>query len=218
MTGRSTLPSRHCAVEFQALPSRIGQIRRIVAAQLRYWRLDPLIDPAALGLGELLANVHQHTGADKQCTVELVYLWERLTVSVRDHDPHLPQVRVADSLAGSGRGLALVAAVSASWGMRAHHDGSGKVVWFTLPAPPLAEMPGVAAVAGAASVAGASGVGGTAGVAAASGVASTTGVAAASGVADAPGVPGAASVTERHRAGSGDALTADPVTSPVTHC
>src|SRR4051794_23233590 len=35
-------PSRHCTVELQALPSRIGQVRRIISAQLRYWHLDPL--------------------------------------------------------------------------------------------------------------------------------------------------------------------------------
>jgi anti-sigma regulatory factor (Ser/Thr protein kinase) len=128
-------PSRHCAVEFQALPSRIGQVRRIVSAQLRYWHLDPLIDRVALGLTELLANVHQHAGPDKHCTVEMVFLWDRLTVSVRDHDPQLPSLRVSDTSATHGRGLALVAALSDSWGIREQHDGSGKVVWFTLPAP-----------------------------------------------------------------------------------
>lgn len=127
--------SRHCAVEFQALPSRIGQVRRIVCAQLRYWRLDSLIDTAALAVTELLANVHRHTGPDKHCTVELVLLWDQLTVSVRDQDPRLPELRSAGGWATSGRGLALVAAVSASWGARVQRGGQGKVVWFTLPAP-----------------------------------------------------------------------------------
>ncbi|MBW1602102.1 ATP-binding protein [Streptomyces sp. JJ66] len=128
--------SRHCAVEFQALPSRIGQVRRIVSAQLRYWQLSQLIDTAALGVTELLANVHRHTGADKHCTVEIVLLWDKVTISVRDHDPKLPQVRSVGASATSGRGLALVAAVSESWGMRAQQGGQGKVVWFTLPVPP----------------------------------------------------------------------------------
>jgi len=135
VSSRQSSPSRHCSVEFQALPSRIGQVRKIVAAQLRYWRLDPLIDPASLGVTELLANVHRHAGPDKRCSVELVFFWDRLTVSVRDHDGRLPRVRAAGMQATSGRGLALVAAVSESWGMRAQHDGSGKIVWFTLPAP-----------------------------------------------------------------------------------
>ncbi|QIJ61128.1 ATP-binding protein [Streptomyces sp. JB150] len=129
-----TYPSRHCTVELQALPSRIGQVRRIVSAQLRYWHLDALIDRAALGVTELLTNVHRHAQPDKMCTVEIELLLDRLKVSVRDHDPRLPVVADAESLATCGRGLAMVAAVSESWG--ALPDGEqGKVVWFTLPTP-----------------------------------------------------------------------------------
>ncbi|WP_107393528.1 ATP-binding protein, partial [Streptomyces abyssalis] len=150
MTARATGRSRtHCAVEFQALPSRIGQVRRIVSAQLRYWRLEPLIDAAALGVTELLTNVHRHTGSDKHCTVEIVFRKDHLTVSVRDHDPRLPRVRTAEPSATNGRGLALIAAVSASWGMRAQNDGSGKVVWFTLPVTPGTPPQRAAAVSSA---------------------------------------------------------------------
>ncbi|MFD6531646.1 ATP-binding protein [Streptomyces sp. NPDC060184] len=127
-------PSRHCTVELQALPSRIGQVRRIISAQLRYWHLDLLIDHAALGVTELLTNVHRHAEPDKSCTVDIELLLDRLTVSVHDHDPRLPSVNVADTFATSGRGLALIAAVSESWGVRPG-DGAGKVVWFTLPTP-----------------------------------------------------------------------------------
>jgi anti-sigma regulatory factor (Ser/Thr protein kinase) len=121
-------------VELQALPSRIGQVRRIVSAQLRYWHMDPLIDRASLGVTELLTNVHLHAQPDKTCVVEMELLLDRLTVSVRDHDPRLPEVKAAETLSTCGRGLAMVAAVSESWGARP--DGEcGKVVWFTLPAP-----------------------------------------------------------------------------------
>ncbi|MCZ9342521.1 ATP-binding protein, partial [Streptomyces sp. TRM76130] len=128
-------PSRHCTVELQALPSRIGQVRRIVSAQLRYWHLHPLIDRAALGVTELLTNVHQHARPDKTCTVEIELLPDRLMVSVRDRDPRLPVVDEAEPLATRGRGLAMVAAVSESWGARPDGE-SGKVVWFTLTTPP----------------------------------------------------------------------------------
>lgn len=121
-------------MELQALPSRIGQVRRIISAQLRYWHLDPLIDHAALGVTELLTNVHRHAQPDKSCTVEVELLLDRLTVSVHDHDPRLPTVCDADSSATSGRGLAMIAAVSESWGIRPSED-AGKVIWFTLPAP-----------------------------------------------------------------------------------
>ncbi|MGW1228271.1 ATP-binding protein [Streptomyces sp. NPDC001478] len=126
-------PSRHCTVELQALPSRIGQVRRIISAQLRFWHLEPLIDQAALGVTELLTNVHRHAQPDKTCTVEVELLLDRLTVSVHDHDPRLPTVREASESSTSGRGLALIAAVSESWGVR--RGGAGKVVWFTLPTP-----------------------------------------------------------------------------------
>ncbi|MFI1393771.1 ATP-binding protein [Streptomyces sp. NPDC020681] len=134
-------PSRHCTVELQALPSRIGQVRRIISAQLRYWHLDPLIDQAALGVTELLTNVHRHAEPDKSCTVEIELLLDRLTVSVHDHDPRLPTVRDNDPFATSGRGLELIAAVSESWGVQPQGD-TGKAVWFTLSTPsPTVELP-----------------------------------------------------------------------------
>ncbi|MEU4213175.1 ATP-binding protein [Streptomyces sp. NPDC026206] len=126
--------NKHCTVELQALPPRIGQVRRIVSAQLRYWHLDPLIELAALGVTELLTNVHQHAEPDKRCTVEIDLMMDRLTVSVRDHDPRLPTIGDPGTDSTHGRGLALVAAVSSSWGVKERHDG-GKVVWFTLPVP-----------------------------------------------------------------------------------
>lgn len=134
-------------MELQALPARIGQVRRIVSAQLRYWQLDPLIDRAALGVTELLSNVHRHAAPDKSCTVELELKLDRLTVSVRDRDPRLPQVRTADPLETSGRGLALLEAVSESWGARplaaaeAADGRGGKVVWFVLPVAVAAPPP-----------------------------------------------------------------------------
>ncbi|WP_374108991.1 ATP-binding protein [Streptomyces sp. CC228A] len=134
----SQASSRQCTVELQALPWRIRQVRRIVSAHLRYWNLDCLIDRAALGVTELLTNVHQHARPDKACTVEISFSLDRLTVSVHDHDPRLPVLdrspEARDPLATSGRGLALIEAVSESWGARPQGD-SGKVVWFTLPAP-----------------------------------------------------------------------------------
>ncbi|WP_405982081.1 ATP-binding protein [Streptomyces sp. NBC_00158] len=132
---------RHCVVELQALPARIGQVRRIVSAQLRHWQLDPLIDRAALGVTELLSNVHRHAQPDKACTVEIELRLGRLTVSVHDSDPRLPVRRDADDLETCGRGLALVEAVSEAWGARHRPDGPGKVVWFSMRAAPAPAAP-----------------------------------------------------------------------------
>ncbi|MFD8636365.1 ATP-binding protein [Streptomyces sp. NPDC059533] len=146
---------RHCVVELQALPSRIGQIRRIVSAQLRHWQLDPLIDRAALGVTELLSNVHRHAQPDKTCTVEIELRLGRLTVSVIDSDPRLPVLRETyppaethplmpqplESLETCGRGLALVAALSEAWGVRERPDAPGKTVWFSLRVAPVPQAP-----------------------------------------------------------------------------
>ena len=136
-------------MEFHALPSRIGQVRRIVSAQLRYWRLDALADRAALGVTELLTNVHRHAGPDKICTVDVRLRPGRLTVAVYDHDPRLPRMATAGPLWTCGRGLAMIAAMCESWGARTTGD-QGKVVWFTLPAPTTPALPAVLPVYGAA--------------------------------------------------------------------
>ncbi|MFF4318823.1 ATP-binding protein [Streptomyces sp. NPDC001568] len=143
---------RHCVVELQALPARIGQVRRIVSAQLRHWQLDPLIDRAALGVTELLSNVHRHAQPDKTCAVEIEFRLGRLTVAVYDSDPRLPVLRAAETLETCGRGLALVAAVSEAWGAREQPDGPGKMVWFSLRAAPAPVGPQATVVISAESV------------------------------------------------------------------
>ncbi|MEU6176007.1 ATP-binding protein, partial [Streptantibioticus parmotrematis] len=138
----TTQRTRQCALQLEALPHRIGQVRRIVSAQLRYWQLDPIIDTALLGITELLANVHRHAQPDKHCTVELSYGEGRLTVSVFDHDPRPPRIGLrTDAMDTCGRGLAMLAALSDGWGTRPGENGDGKVVWFTLRDPITAPTP-----------------------------------------------------------------------------
>lgn len=127
--------ARECALELEAHPYRIQQIRRIVSAQLRYWRLDPLIDAASTGISELLANVHRHARPDKRCAVKLTLVSDRLTVAVSDHDPRLPHPQPMEPTATTGRGLAMVEAMTDSWGTDLLPDDTGKVVWFVLRTP-----------------------------------------------------------------------------------
>ncbi|GAB2614735.1 ATP-binding protein [Streptomyces capparidis] len=145
--------TRRCELKLEAAPPRFRQVRRIVQAQLRYWHLDPLIDPAVLGLTELLANVHKHAQPDKRCTVQMVHLDGCLTVSVHDGDPRLPVASLPPLLSASGRGMAIVAALSKEWGAW-NEAGGGKTVWFSLadghPAPPPPASPVAGEKAGAA--------------------------------------------------------------------
>ncbi|MFI7101038.1 ATP-binding protein [Streptomyces sp. NPDC050161] len=116
--------NRRYTVELPASAERVPQIRRIVAAHLRHWHLEAQIPAVCRGVAELLTNVHRHVGPDAVCVVEVRWSGRHLTVSVTDRGPRMPRLRGA----GDG-GLAVVAALSDSWGTCGTDDG--KVVWFT---------------------------------------------------------------------------------------
>ncbi|MEU5302483.1 ATP-binding protein [Streptomyces noursei] len=115
---------RHYTVELPASAERVPQIRRIIAAHLRLWNLEPQIPPICQGVAELLTNVHRHIGPDARCVVELRWSGRHLTASVADEGPRLPRLERA-----AGGGLARIAALSDSWGTCGTPDG--KVIWFT---------------------------------------------------------------------------------------
>ncbi|UNO39827.1 ATP-binding protein [Streptomyces sp. MST-110588] len=122
--------SRQYTLGAEAYPFRIAQVRRIVAAHLRHWGLEPLMQPVGLGVSELLTNVYRHAKNDKACVLELRWTGRRLTASVADKDRSLPRMCSPVPLATHGRGLAMIASLSDSWGTHATPDG--KVVWFTV--------------------------------------------------------------------------------------
>ncbi|MFP8961375.1 ATP-binding protein [Streptomyces nanhaiensis] len=122
MISHPSASGRQRTVEFQALPSRTGQIRRIVSAQLRYWKLEALVGPAADGVAELLAGALRQTGPDGRCTVEIALLLDRLTISVRDHAPQLSPTHVMGALLAGER-------------PPARSGGTGRAARITLPVP-----------------------------------------------------------------------------------
>ncbi|MCX4553391.1 ATP-binding protein [Streptomyces sp. NBC_01387] len=144
---------REYVLDLEATPARVPQVRRIVAAHLRHWQLEELIQPVSLGVCELLTNVHRHAGEDKHCTLELRWTGRNLTAAVLDASPQLPQLRCASPLVTLGTGLPMVATLSDSWGTHATEDG--KVVWFTVrteaavghPCGPRTPTPAVSAAA-----------------------------------------------------------------------
>lgn len=116
--------NRRYTVELHVSAERVPQIRRIVAAHLRYWNLETEIPAVCRGVAELLTNVHRHVGPDAPCVVEVRWSGRHLTASVADRGPKMPRLlSVADG------GLAAVAALSDSWGTCG--TAEGKVVWFT---------------------------------------------------------------------------------------
>ncbi|WP_342669674.1 ATP-binding protein [Streptomyces vietnamensis] len=94
---------------------------------LTRWELDQLSDSATLALTELVANVVRHVPG-RRCSVLLLREPYGLRVEVADAVAGTLIAKAADPLDESGRGLALVEAVTERWGV--DEKGDGKTVWF----------------------------------------------------------------------------------------
>ncbi|MCM2391685.1 ATP-binding protein [Streptomyces albipurpureus] len=119
-------PACRYTVEVQASTERIPQIRRILAAHLRHWKLEAHIVPVCRAVDELIGNVIQHVPGDRACEVELRWAGRHLVVSVADRDSRMPRLTSSSPPRG---GLATVALLSDSWGTCG--TPGGKVIWFS---------------------------------------------------------------------------------------
>lgn len=106
-----------------------GRARRHVADALTAAQADDVVDVATLLVTELVANAVLH-GAGLQLGVRVDCEDGCVRVEVADGSPTLPLRQEQSTDATTGRGLLLVDALAASWGVR--RDGAGKVVWFEL--------------------------------------------------------------------------------------
>jgi DNA-binding NarL/FixJ family response regulator len=105
--------------------------RGFVREALDRWECAEALDTVALLVSELVNNAVVHARSEPDLAVWLTP--SRVRVEVTDASPLLPEVRSADLLDGSGRGLALVDALAASWGVEGRPDG--KTVWFEVDRP-----------------------------------------------------------------------------------
>jgi anti-sigma regulatory factor (Ser/Thr protein kinase) len=87
------------------------------------------IDDVVLVASELVGNAVRHAEAsfDSSLAVSWDVEADAVVVRVLDGSPELPRRRSSNDNETSGRGLAIVAAVSADWGVR--RNESGKQVW-----------------------------------------------------------------------------------------
>ncbi len=103
----------------------VGDARRFVGEKLAEWQLADLRDVAYLVVSELAANAITHAESDYEVTVTATDGGVR--VAVTDHGPGFPAAGPAQLVSEHGRGLLLVAAMTADWGVEP--TGDGKVVW-----------------------------------------------------------------------------------------
>ncbi|MFE9650883.1 ATP-binding protein [Streptomyces sp. NPDC006365] len=129
-------------IELVAVAVAVGQARRFVTHTLRAWGLQEMTDTAALIVSELVTNAVRATGTSEppghalaESALVEVQLHVRngsLLLEVRDRSSTQPAMpRVVDDGAEEGRGLILVEAMSAGWGVRRERAG-GKVVYAEL--------------------------------------------------------------------------------------
>ena len=110
-----------------------GQARRFLRTTLAGWSMgDDTIETAELCVSELVTNAVIHTGTAAELSARLDE--DVLTVSVRDSGSEgtISRGALDDPLTISGRGLALVDALSTAWS--AERSADGTTVWFELEA------------------------------------------------------------------------------------
>jgi serine phosphatase RsbU (regulator of sigma subunit) len=126
-------------------PDAIPRARRFAVTALAD-HPQALIDDAALIVTELLTNAVLH--GEPPVTLRVRHSDDRVRVEVEDTGRKMPVAVRHSADAMTGRGLPLVAALSASWGVDAAQSGAGKSVWAELTpesaaAPPTQAEPEV---------------------------------------------------------------------------
>jgi len=113
---------------FVPVPSAIRAVRWFVTETLFAWGEAELVNVARIVVSELATNAVRH--ADSAFRAEISRSESQVTISIHDASRLLPKRRRAASGASGGRGVSLVADLSAEWG--AELAPAGKVVWSQL--------------------------------------------------------------------------------------
>ncbi|MEU9128461.1 SpoIIE family protein phosphatase [Kitasatospora sp. NPDC048540] len=136
---RAAVPGAHAERQMiqhvhQADPEGLTETRTMLRQALAAWGAAGLGPDIELAAGELLTNALVHTDGGAILTVELLTRpARRIRLEIQDRSSELPHRRAPGETATSGRGLMLVEALAASWGVEPR--GTGKSVWceFHLP-------------------------------------------------------------------------------------
>ncbi|KFG75323.1 ATP-binding protein [Streptomyces mutabilis] len=135
MPGNEYRERRHRSVlPFTAAPAEVRLLRQAATAQLQQWGMPHAVDGVELVVTELATNVIKHVGEGTSATLVVEWGGERLRVEVHDMSHSVPSVSAAGCDDECGRGLHLLAAVTADWGTVV--TAAGKSVWCEIPLAP----------------------------------------------------------------------------------
>jgi CheY-like chemotaxis protein len=123
------VPGQQAQLELAQDPTSVRAARRFVAEKLEEWGLDGLLDDALLVTSELAANAIMH--AESECVIRVSLTESTLRIDVLDSGAGTPEPQPRSFTEEHGRGLVLVDAVTAAWGLDMV-PGDGKVVWAEL--------------------------------------------------------------------------------------
>lgn len=112
---------------FLCRPESVTAVRRFVRQELRH-HASEVVDAAELMACELATNCVRHAHTEFELAIDTQ---DPIRVEVRDSGRGRPRLRSPTSKEPSGRGLLIVEALSAQWGVTP--SPPGKTVWFTLP-------------------------------------------------------------------------------------
>jgi hypothetical protein len=118
-----------CRVRLTTGPAAAAEARGQVRAAIRAWGIPVDPDVAVLLASELVTNAIGHEPGDT-VVLAITCSFGQLRVDVHDTSHTLPVVMEAPVDAEAGRGLKLVATLSATWGI--YRTPAGKAVYFTL--------------------------------------------------------------------------------------
>lgn len=117
-------------LELKRNPQEPARARAFVAEHLAGCSADTR-DDAVLLVSELVSNVVQHGALPARMSLE--FRATRLHVIVEDSGSGIPHSHgLPDPLAPTGRGLVIVAAIAAAWGISTAAGQVGKRIWFDL--------------------------------------------------------------------------------------
>jgi CheY-like chemotaxis protein/anti-sigma regulatory factor (Ser/Thr protein kinase) len=125
-----TARAQQVAIELARDLTSVATARRFVRDTFRSWGVTYAVDDALVVVSELVTNAITH--ANSACQLRLSIDHTSVRVEVFDEGVGTPDPKPPTATSEHGRGLHLINALTAAWGIELIPD-DGKVVWAEMP-------------------------------------------------------------------------------------